>query len=44
MSYSSAGPGSIAQTLVPCGIRFLRLYVTNTGGAGATASAWAVLT
>ena len=44
MSYTSAAAGSVCQTLVPCGIRFLRIYVTNTSGAGATASAWAVMT
>lgn len=43
MNNTSASPGAFCQMLDPCGMRFLRLSITNNGGSPATASAWATL-
>jgi hypothetical protein len=43
MTNTSASPGAFCQMLNPCGMRFLRLSITNNGGSTATASAWATL-
>lgn len=44
LNFTSAGAGTICQVVNPCGIRFLRVSVANTSGAGATASVWAAVT
>ena len=43
MSYTGAAGASVCQMLNPCGVRYLRVSVTNNGGSSATASVWAVL-
>lgn len=43
MTYTGAAAGAVCQVLTPCGIRFLRVAVTNNGASGATASVWATV-
>src|SRR4051812_7076242 len=38
MSFTGAASAAVCQMLDPCGVRYLRVSVTNNGGSSATAS------